>query len=110
MKDIRMVTVRRIFPEIINIVHSQSPQPSLSFWMAKLALQQIRTSLTGIPLCTRFAPSVTGQLHLGHAVNAVYTWGIAQALGGEVVIRLEDHDRGRFRPAFERGILADLEW
>jgi len=59
---------------------------------------------------TRFAPSVTGHLHLGHAVNAVYTWGIAQARDGEVVVRLEDHDRGRFRPEFEESILADLEW
>lgn len=59
---------------------------------------------------TRFAPSVTGHLHLGHAVNAVYTWGIAGARGGEVVIRLEDHDRGRFRPEFESSILTDLEW
>ena len=59
---------------------------------------------------TRFAPSVTGHLHLGHAVNAVYVWGLAGARGGEVVVRLEDHDRGRFRPEYERSILDDLEW
>ena len=62
------------------------------------------------PIRTRFAPSVTGHLHLGHAVNAVYVWGLARALGAEVVVRLEDHDRGRFRPEFEGSILADLEW
>jgi glutamyl-tRNA synthetase/glutamyl-Q tRNA(Asp) synthetase len=43
-------------------------------------------------------------------VNAVYVWGLARALGGEVIVRLEDHDRGRFRPEFEGSILADLDW
>ncbi len=62
------------------------------------------------PSRTRFAPSVTGHLHLGHAVNAVYVWGLAQALGGEVIVRLEDHDRGRYRPEYEQSILDDLTW
>ena len=47
---------------------------------------------------TRFAPSVTGPLHLGHVANAAWTWALAGALGGRVLLRLEDHDRGRFRP------------
>ena len=72
--------------------------------------QAVRTALGAAPLRTRFAPSVTGHLHLGHAVNAVYVWGVAQALGGEVVIRLEDHDRGRFRQEYEDSILEDLRW
>ncbi len=59
---------------------------------------------------TRFAPSPTGFLHLGHVVNAVYVWGLARALGGRVVLRFEDHDRGRCRPAFEAAILEDLAW
>lgn len=59
---------------------------------------------------TRFAPSPTGQLHLGHAVNAVWVWGIAQATSGRVVLRMEDHDRGRSRPAYEDRILEDLAW
>ena len=75
-----------------------------------LSLFTIPSSFAGRPVRTRFAPSVTGHLHLGHAVNAVYVWGIARALGGEVVIRLEDHDRGRFRPEYERSILDDLAW
>jgi glutamyl-Q tRNA(Asp) synthetase len=62
------------------------------------------------PIRTRFAPSVTGHLHLGHAVNAVYVWGLAQALGGDVVVRLEDHDRGRYRPEYEQSIIDDLTW
>lgn len=59
---------------------------------------------------TRFAPSPTGSLHLGHVVNAIYVWGIAHALGGRVALRMEDHDRSRCRPAFETGILDDIEW
>lgn len=58
---------------------------------------------------TRFAPAPTGLLHLGHLVNMVYVWGVAQATDGRVVLRIEDHDRQRSRPAFEAGILDDLE-
>jgi glutamyl/glutaminyl-tRNA synthetase len=43
-------------------------------------------------------------------VNAVYVWGLARALGGSVLLRVEDHDRERARPAFERAILDDLDW
>ncbi len=59
---------------------------------------------------TRFAPSPTGQLHLGHVVNAVWVWGIVQATSGRVILRMEDHDRGRSRPGYERRILEDLAW
>ena len=59
---------------------------------------------------TRFAPSPTGHLHLGHVVNAIYVWGIARALGGAVQLRLENHDLTRSRSAFEQSILDDLEW
>lgn len=59
---------------------------------------------------TRFAPSPTGRLHLGHVANAAWTWGIAAAVQGRVVLRIEDHDRGRCRPEFERAILDDLDW
>lgn len=58
---------------------------------------------------TRFAPAPTGWLHLGHLVNALYTWGIARATGGRVILRLEDHDRQRSRPEHERALLDDLE-
>lgn len=75
-----------------------------------ISLPSLRTALAGSPVRTRFAPSVTGHLHLGHVVNAVYVWGLAGALGGEIVIRLEDHDRGRYRPEYEASILEDLTW
>ena len=59
---------------------------------------------------TRFAPAPTGFLHLGHVVNAIYVWGLARSAGGRVLLRIEDHDRKRSRPAFERAIYEDLEW
>jgi len=59
---------------------------------------------------TRFAPAPTGFLHLGHAVNAIYVWGLARAFGGQVLLRIEDHDRTRSRTEYERAILDDLDW
>lgn len=59
---------------------------------------------------TRFAPAPTGHLHIGHVLNALHVWGIARALGGRVLLRIEDHDRQRSRPEYERSILDDLDW
>jgi glutamyl-Q tRNA(Asp) synthetase len=71
-------------------------------------LTAITTALQGRLPRTRFAPSPTGYLHIGHVVNAAFVWGIARALGGEVVLRLEDHDRTRCKPAYETALLQDL--
>jgi len=62
------------------------------------------------PWRTRFAPAPTGYLHLGHAVNALFVWGLARAFGGRVVLRVEDHDRTRSRPEYEAALRQDLEW
>ena len=59
---------------------------------------------------TRFAPAPTGALHLGHVVNAVYVWGLARALDGALLLRIEDHDRQRSRAEYERDLLDDLDW
>jgi glutamyl/glutaminyl-tRNA synthetase len=65
----------------------------------------------GVPVArTRFAPAPTGRLHLGHVANALWTWGLARRAGASVVLRIEDHDRQRCRPAFDAGILEDLDW
>jgi glutamyl/glutaminyl-tRNA synthetase len=77
--------------------------------MAPLDLAALRDRLPAAPL-TRFAPSPTGHLHLGHVANAIWVWGVARALGGRVLLRIEDHDRGRSRPEYERAALEDLEW
>ena len=44
---------------------------------------------------TRFAPSPTGHLHLGHAHSALFGWRLARAAGGRFLLRLEDIDPGR---------------
>ena len=77
--------------------------------MPAIDLATLAARLPARPL-TRFAPSPTGYLHLGHVANAVWVWGLARALGGRVLLRLEDHDRGRCRPDYESALLDDLEW
>jgi len=62
------------------------------------------------PLITRFAPSPSGRLHIGHAYAALVAWDAAKFSGGTFLLRFEDIDRGRCRPEFEAGIFADLEW
>jgi glutamyl-Q tRNA(Asp) synthetase len=59
---------------------------------------------------TRFAPSPTGRLHLGHAFSALTAWDLAQAHGGEFLLRIEDIDAARSRPEFEAAIHDDLAW
>jgi glutamyl-tRNA synthetase/glutamyl-Q tRNA(Asp) synthetase len=61
-------------------------------------------------MLTRYAPSPTGHLHLGHVVNAIYVWGLARAAGGHVLLRMEDHDGIRCRAEYESSILEDLAW
>lgn len=77
--------------------------------MPFLDLPSLAARLPRHPLI-RFAPSPTGYLHLGHVANAICVWGIARALDGRVLLRLEDHDRGRCRDEYERALLDDLEW
>jgi glutamyl-Q tRNA(Asp) synthetase len=61
-------------------------------------------------IVTRFAPSPTGHLHLGHAFSALFAWRRAREAGGRFLLRLEDIDPGRCRPEFAAGILEDLAW
>lgn len=72
----------------------------------------ISQSISNLPrgLRTRFAPSPTGYLHLGHVASAIYVWGIARKAGAEILLRIEDHDQGRVRPQYEESILEDLAW
>jgi glutamyl-Q tRNA(Asp) synthetase len=59
---------------------------------------------------TRFAPSPTGYLHLGHAHSALVGWHRARAESGHFLLRIEDIDPARCRPEFEAAILEDLGW
>jgi glutamyl-tRNA synthetase len=58
----------------------------------------------------RFAPSPTGDLHLGGARTALFAWLAARAVGGAYVVRVEDLDRPRVVPGAEARILSDLAW
>ncbi len=61
-------------------------------------------------LVTRFAPSPTGRLHLGHAYSALLAWRQARAAGGRFLLRIEDIDPTRCRPEFDAAIREDLAW
>lgn len=59
---------------------------------------------------TRFAPSPTGPLHLGHAFSALTAWDRARAHGGRFILRIEDIDPARSRPEWRQGLIEDLHW
>lgn len=59
---------------------------------------------------TRFAPSPTGPLHLGHAYSAILAHDMARARGGEFMLRIEDIDQSRARQSWEDLIYQDLDW
>jgi len=61
-------------------------------------------------IVTRFAPSPTGLLHLGHAFAALIAFDTARNAGGRFLLRMEDIDRGRCRAEFEEAILEGLSW
>jgi len=64
----------------------------------------------GVGYVTRFAPSPTGPLHLGHAFSALTGWDRAQAAGGSFRLRIEDIDTARCRPEWEAALREDLAW
>ena len=59
---------------------------------------------------TRFAPSPTGLLHLGHAYSALSAFDAARRAGGRLLLRIEDIDEGRCRREYEAAIHEDLAW
>ena len=58
----------------------------------------------------RFAPSPTGRIHLGNARSALLGWLQARAAGGRFLLRIEDLDRARCKPAFLEELYRDLAW
>lgn len=62
------------------------------------------------PVVTRFAPSPTGFLHVGHAFSALFAQQAARAAAGRYLVRLEDIDPVRCRPDLADAILQDLAW
>ena len=61
-------------------------------------------------IVTRFAPSPTGNLHLGHAYSALIAEREARLNNGKFLLRIEDIDIERCNSAFEKSILEDLSW
>ena len=61
-------------------------------------------------IVTRFAPSPTGYLHLGHAYSALFAHDAARANGGRFLLRIEDIDTTRCRAEYEAAIFEDLAW
>jgi glutamyl-Q tRNA(Asp) synthetase len=61
-------------------------------------------------IVTRFAPSPTGRLHLGHAYSAATGHALAREAGGKFRLRIEDLDQTRCKPEFVDGIFEDLRW
>jgi glutamyl-Q tRNA(Asp) synthetase len=62
------------------------------------------------PCTFRFAPTPNGYLHLGHALSALVNFDMARATGGRFLLRIEDIDQSRCRPAYEAAIYEDLAW
>ena len=67
-------------------------------------------AMDATPEITRFAPSPTGFLHLGHARAALFAWRRARATAGRFLLRIEDIDTTRRRPEYEAAIFEDLRW
>ena len=62
------------------------------------------------PEITRFAPSPTGYLHLGHAYAALFAEKFARETGGRFILRIEDIEKARCKPELEQAIYEDLNW
>jgi glutamyl-Q tRNA(Asp) synthetase len=109
-------------PTFINLVNilsrtkfSMSPksrQESLSFVKKDRGSydHSEQSGRGGAVIRTRFAPSPTGFLHLGHAYSAIINFERVCAGGGEFLLRIEDIDQTRCRPEYEDAILEDLAW
>lgn len=72
--------------------------------------REIAAAVHPRPVVTRFAPSPTGYLHLGHVRSALEGWRAARAAGGRFLLRLEDIDQTRCRAEYAAAILEDLTW
>ncbi len=64
----------------------------------------------GLPQTTRFAPSPTGELHLGNARTALFNFLLARHRGGRYLLRIEDTDTERSREEHTQALMADLRW
>jgi len=63
-----------------------------------------------MPIVTRFAPSPTGNLHIGGARTALFAWAFARQNQGQLILRLEDTDLARSTPESTKGVVRDMLW
>ena len=82
------------------------PMPDVSH----LPLPALPTYPAGSAARGRYAPSPSGDLHLGNLRTALLAWLFARCAGGQFVLRIEDLDRPRVRPGAVEGMLRDLRW
>lgn len=68
------------------------------------------SSSAGTEVRVRFAPSPTGNLHVGGARTALFNWLYARQLGGKFILRVEDTDLERSTRASEEAMIRDLKW
>ncbi len=73
-------------------------------------VQMVAKGEAAMPIVTRFAPSPTGWLHLGHAFAALFAQREAEKGRGRFLVRLEDIDVARVRPEYEVALREDLKW
>ena len=73
-------------------------------------LEKLKAAIKTIPSgsTTRFAPSPTGYLHLGHIAAALFVWIVGKKTQSKIIFRMEDHDLGRYRPEYDIAITEDL--
>ena len=66
--------------------------------------------MTNNEVRVRFAPSPTGNLHIGGVRTAIFNWLFAKANSGKFILRIEDTDQNRYDENSEKSILSSLEW
>lgn len=74
------------------------------------SITKLKAAIDAIPSgsTTRFAPSPTGYLHIGHIASALFVWIIGKKTQSKIIFRMEDHDQGRYRPEYDLSITEDL--
>ena len=72
--------------------------------------QEIYNKMDNKNIRVRFAPSPTGPLHIGNTRTALFNWLFAKNYGGKFILRIEDTDKERSKPEFEKDIINGLKW
>ncbi len=80
------------------------------WWCSSCGTTEVDNNRVRSKPMTRFAPSPTGYLHLGHAYAAEQAFSYAQERGGTCVLRIEDIDHTRCKPEYTKAIYEDLDW